>query len=146
MSRPLVEADQERLSDSSTLTTCDLRVGGMDCASCAAAVEGALKQLDGVQDVQVDVVGGRVRVGYAEGKVARGDLSGAIRRVGYRVEDDQARRLTFVVNGMDCADEVRLLEGKLGKLPGVAKLEVDVIRHRLVVEGAIVAAEILRSV
>ena len=146
MASPLVHSDRERRTDSSTLTTCDLRVGGMDCASCAATVEGALKQLDGVQDVQVDVMGGRVRVGYAAGKVARGDLSGAIRRVGYRVEDDEARRLTFVVSGMDCADEVRLLEGKLGKLPGVAKLEFDVVRHRLVVEGAIVAAEIQRSV
>jgi Cd2+/Zn2+-exporting ATPase len=60
----------------------------MDCASCAAAVEGGLKRLEGVDDVHVDVVGGRVRVGYVEGKVARSDLAGAIRRVGYRVEDE----------------------------------------------------------
>lgn len=42
--------------------SCDFRVGGMDCASCAASVEGALKRLEGVQDVRVDVMGGRVRV------------------------------------------------------------------------------------
>ena len=126
--------------------TCDLRVSGMDCASCAAAVESSLRQLEGVHDVRVDVVGGRVRVGYAEGKVARGDLSGAIQRVGYRVEDGDMRRATFTVSGMDCADEVRLIEGKLGKLPGVTKLEFDVIRHRLVVEGVITPAEVQRGV
>jgi Cd2+/Zn2+-exporting ATPase len=69
---------------------CELRVGGMDCASCAATVERALRQVDGVREVDVDVVGGRVRVSYAGGSLARGDLAGAIRRVGYRVEDADA--------------------------------------------------------
>ena len=129
-----------------TAATCDLRVGGMDCASCAATVERALAQLEGVHDVHVDVVGGRVRVSFAEGKVARGDLSGAIERVGYRVEAGDARRHSFIVSGMDCAKEVRLIEGKVGNLPGVTKLEFDLVRHRLIVEGSITAAEIQRGV
>lgn len=129
--------------------SCDFRVGGMDCASCAASVEGALKRLEGVQDVRVDVMGGRVRVTYPEGKVARGDLSGAIRRVGYQVEDERTgtpRRASFTVEGTDCADEVRLIEGKLGKLPGVTRLDIDVVRHRLVVEGTITTPEVQRAV
>ena len=60
----------------------------MDCAGCATSVKAALTRLEGVHDVQVDVVGGRVRVGYVEGKVARGELTGAIRRDGSRVEDE----------------------------------------------------------
>ena len=129
--------------------TCDLRVGGMDCASCAASVERALKHLEGVQDVRVDVVGGKVRVGYAEGKLARGDLAGAIRGVGYTVEDAEdrtSRRAAFLVEGMDCADEVRLIEGKLGNLPGVTGLQFDMVHHRLVVDGAITAPEVQRAV
>ncbi len=136
----------QREADTAAGVTCDLRVSGMDCASCAAAVESSLRQLEGVHDVRVDVVGGRVRVGYAEGKVARGDLSGAVQRVGYRVEDGDVRRAAFTVSGMDCADEVRVIEAKLSKLPGVTKLEFDVIRHRLIVEGAITPAEIQRGV
>jgi Cd2+/Zn2+-exporting ATPase len=62
----------------------------MDCASCAAVIERSLSSLEGVQDVHVDVVGGRVRVAYADGKLARGDLAGVIRRVGYTVLDDTA--------------------------------------------------------
>ena len=122
MSSPAVTSSLEHQGDSSTLT-CDLRVGGMDCASCAASVERALKELEGVQDVQVDVVGGRVRVGYAEGKVARGDLSGAIRRVGYRVEDDETapaesfwerrgRLLMTLTSGLTLA--LALVVGQLG--------------------------------
>src|SRR5687767_11223366 len=66
----------------------DLRVAGMDCASCAAAIESAVRRLDGVRDVQVDVVGGRVRVRHAEEQVKRVDIASAIRSAGYRVESD----------------------------------------------------------
>ncbi len=69
------------------LATCDLQVGGMDCASCAASIERSLATLDGVESVRVDVVGGRVRIGYAKGAVAHTDLVSAIRRVGFSVEE-----------------------------------------------------------
>ncbi|WP_284352596.1 heavy metal translocating P-type ATPase [Roseisolibacter agri] len=130
-------------------TTCELRVGGMDCASCAASVERALKSLEGVQDVRVDVVGGKVRVGYAEGTLARGDLARAIRRVGYTVEDTNdrvSRRAAFLVDGLCCAAEARQLEDRLGNLPGVTTLEFDVMRHRLIVEGTITAPEVQRAI
>lgn len=98
---------------------CTLRVGGMDCSSCAESVDRALRSLAGVQDVRVDVVGGKVTVEYAEGKLARGDLVGAVTRVGYPARDEAAeRREVFEVEGMDCADEVRLIGGRLGTLPG----------------------------
>jgi Cd2+/Zn2+-exporting ATPase len=66
----------------------DFRVAGMDCASCAAAIESAVRRLDGVRDVHVDVVGGRVRVRHSEEQVTRVDIAGAIRSAGYRVESD----------------------------------------------------------
>lgn len=68
------------------LATCDLRVGGMDCASCAASIERSLSTVQGVEDIRVDVVGGRVRVGYARGTVSHRDLTGAIQRAGFTVE------------------------------------------------------------
>ncbi|MEO7823643.1 MAG: heavy metal translocating P-type ATPase [Gemmatimonadaceae bacterium] len=72
--------------------THDLRVGGMTCAGCAATIESALRQVEGVSDVRIDVMGGRVRVGYTGQKNGRGDLSAAIERVGFRVEDEDAMR------------------------------------------------------
>ncbi len=83
---------------------------------------------------------------YAEGKLARGDLSGAIRRVGYRVEEGEARRAVFHVAEMDCADEVRQIEDLLGRLPGVIDLQFDLIARRLIVEGSLSAAEIQRAI
>jgi len=119
----------------------------MDCSSCVESVEKALRQLEGVDDVRVDVVGERVTVEYSGGKLARGDLESAIHRVGYRVKDGSpARREIFEVEGMDCADEVRLIEGRLGKLPCVARLRFDLVNRRLTVEGEISAGEVERAI
>jgi Cd2+/Zn2+-exporting ATPase len=118
----------------------------MDCVSCADEIRRALEKLKGVRDVRVDVVGGKVRVEYAEGKLARGDIAGAIRRIGYRVEESELRSAAFIIDGMDCADEIRQIESKLGRLPGVSRLQFDLVRRRLVVEGSISAPEVQRAV
>ncbi|MES2358289.1 MAG: cation-translocating P-type ATPase [Gemmatimonadota bacterium] len=75
----------ERVSEHAT---CDLQVGGMDCASCASAIEHSLSTLEGVDDVRVDVIGGRVRVGYRNELLTTDELAGAIRRVGFTVKDE----------------------------------------------------------
>jgi Cd2+/Zn2+-exporting ATPase len=125
--------------------SCELRVGGMDCPSCAEDIKRSLGKLEGVQDVAVDVLGGKVRVTYAEGKLARGDFTGAVERIGYRVEGEDVRRASFIVEGMDCAEEVRQIEDKLGRFPGVTNLQFDLMGRRLVVEGSVSANEIARA-
>lgn len=118
----------------------------MDCASCADEIQRELGTLEGVEDVRVDVMGGTVRVEYAEGKLARGDLAGALRRIGFRVEEGQPRRAVFHVAEMDCADEVRQIEDRLGRLPGISSLQFDLISRRLIVDGSMTAAEVQRAV
>ncbi len=137
--------EHQRDADESPAASCDLRVGGMDCPSCAESIKASLRGLEGIQDVQVDVLGGWVRVRYAEGKLARGDIAGAITRVGFPVVDGEVRRASFIVEGMDCAEEVRQIEDKLGRLPGVTNLQFDLLNRRLSVEGAITSAEIKRA-
>ncbi len=73
-------------SEDNFACTVELRVGGMDCAGCAASIEGALKKVAGVADARADVVGGRVTVVSERGPVARDQLAAAIRRAGYQVE------------------------------------------------------------
>lgn len=46
-------------------------------------------------------------------------------------------RSVFRVARLCCASEARLIEGKLGDLPGVTALQFDVVGHRMVVAGAI---------
>ena len=79
----------------------DLRVAGMDCASCAAAIESAVRRLDGVRDVHVDVVRGRVRVRHSDEQVTRLDIASAIRSAGYRVESDSRGPVVDAQGGSD---------------------------------------------
>lgn len=64
----------------------EFHVGGMDCASCAAAIERAVSGLEGVRGVRVDVMRGTVRVAR-EARFGDADLAGAIRSAGYTVRD-----------------------------------------------------------
>lgn len=127
-------------------THCRLDVAGMDCAECSDEIRRALRKIEGVQDVHVDVVGGKVDVAYAESRLARADLVGAVERIGYKVRNRELRGTAFRIEGMDCADEMRILETKLSKLPGVNRLRFDLLARRLVVEGEIKAPEIMRAV
>jgi Cd2+/Zn2+-exporting ATPase len=79
------------LSHSAAAPIRQFRVGGMDCASCAAAIERAVGGLEGVRGVQVDVMQGTVRVARDPG-LDDADLTGAIRKVGYTVSERPADR------------------------------------------------------
>ena len=71
-------------------TTITLPVAGMDCASCAAHIETAVKQLPGVTQVQVLVAAERATVTYNPEQVGRDQIVGAIGQAGYRVPDTGA--------------------------------------------------------
>lgn len=72
----------------STKTTLTLPVAGMDCASCAAHIEQAVKKLPGVESVQVLVATERATVTYDPQQLEREQIAGAIGQAGYSVPDD----------------------------------------------------------
>lgn len=57
-------------------------VAGMSCPSCIRNIDGALKQLDGVANVDVRLREGRVAVRH-DAAVAAATLTEAIRKAGY---------------------------------------------------------------
>lgn len=63
----------------------ELNVSGMSCSHCSAAVEQALKTLDGVNEVEVNLETGKVIVDYDAGAAAEKELDEAIRNAGYEV-------------------------------------------------------------
>ncbi|MDM7935162.1 MAG: heavy-metal-associated domain-containing protein [Methanothrix sp.] len=62
-----------------------LKVLGMACAGCQAAVETALRSLDGVFSAEVDLEAKTARVSYDPAKLARTDLQEAIEKAGYKI-------------------------------------------------------------
>jgi len=67
------------------MTEKTLRVPGMSCGHCKAAVEGELNRLSGVKGSNADVEKGTVVVRYDEAEVSTEQLEGAIEEAGYAV-------------------------------------------------------------
>ena len=62
-------------------------VSGMTCASCVDHVEGALKELSGVQEAVVNLGLGTARVVYIPGVVSTSSMKRAVREVGYEAQE-----------------------------------------------------------
>ena len=62
----------------------ELVVTGMTCAHCERAVAAELSALAAVEDVEVDVATGRVRVTYSA-PLVRGEVQRAIADAGYEL-------------------------------------------------------------
>ncbi|MFG2007111.1 heavy-metal-associated domain-containing protein [Spirillospora sp. NPDC048911] len=66
------------------MTVAAFAVSGMSCGHCASAVTEEVSQLAGIQQVDVDVAGGSVRIS-ANGPIDEGDVRAAIEEAGYEV-------------------------------------------------------------
>ena len=67
----------------STLSTEDISIGGMTCASCVMRVEKALKKLPGVQQATVNLATESARVTFDPALASDGRLRRAVRDAGY---------------------------------------------------------------
>lgn len=65
----------------------ELTITGMTCASCAAAVERAVKKLDGAQSVSVNLATNRASVAYDPARLSLSNIKAAISDAGYGVEE-----------------------------------------------------------
>lgn len=57
----------------------------MTCGHCKMSVEGALNELEGVSNVDVDLATGKVTVTYDESKVTLEEMQEAVEEQGYDV-------------------------------------------------------------
>ena len=69
------------------LTHVDLPVAGMDCADCVAHVEGAIRQLPGVEEVRVLLSAERATVAFDPQRVTLEQIKAAVDGAGYSVPD-----------------------------------------------------------
>ena len=99
-----------------------LPVEGMTCASCVSHVEGALKDLPGVDEVLVSLASGRANLAFDPARVQIADLRVAVADVGYAVPTAE---LTLEVRGMTCASCVAHVEQALRGVSGVVEAVVN---------------------
>lgn len=64
----------------------DIQITGMSCKHCQMTVEKALKTLNGVEDVLVDLATGKASVQFDPAKVSQEDLKTVINGAGYETK------------------------------------------------------------
>jgi len=62
-----------------------LNVQGMSCGSCGNKVDGSIRKLEGIEDVQVNVASGEVAVVFDKGQIAVAQVVAAIESHAYVV-------------------------------------------------------------
>lgn len=102
------------------MTTFDLPIQGMTCASCAGRVERALRKLPQVSSASVNLANEQARIEAPAGSLPQ--LISAIEGAGYNVP---SQPLELSIEGMTCASCVGRIERALNKLPGVSQVAVN---------------------
>jgi len=108
-----------------------LPIEGMDCASCAATVERALRDVHGVEEAAVNFASGEATVRIDEGADTRA-LVEAVGRAGYAVRE---REIELAVRGMHCASCVARVESELAAVPGVTAASVNLASETALVHA-----------
>ena len=99
----------------------------MMCAACTSAIEKAIRNLDGVFQVQVNLGSETAAVEYDGDKLKLADIENAIRDLGYEVIDQQA---VLKIGGMVCAMCVGAVEAALRNLDGVVDVRVNLAAEK----------------
>lgn len=70
------------------MASATLKVTGMTCQHCVAAVKGALESTEGVTRARVDLDAGQASVEYDESRTSPRELAGVIAEEGYEAEEE----------------------------------------------------------
>ncbi len=74
----------EHTQSAPVLETRELKVAGMGCDNCVRKLERAFRAQDGVKDVCIDGIAGRVTVTFDPGRVSIPELQALVVKSGYR--------------------------------------------------------------
>jgi Cu+-exporting ATPase len=104
-----------------------LPVEGMTCASCVSHVENALKKVEYVSEVNVNLATERASLVYDEDQVEVADLVDAVGETGYEIP---VEKTSLPIGGMTCASCVAHVEGALRDVPGVIDVNVNLATEK----------------
>ena len=108
-----------------------LSIQGMTCASCVAHVERALKGVEGVADVNVNLATERASVWLSTDAMGIKELVEAVHEVGYEVPTET---VTLSIGGMTCASCAQTIEKALNKAEGVFAAGVNLATEQATIE------------
>ncbi|KAI9705966.1 MAG: hypothetical protein M1836_005372 [Candelina mexicana] len=132
------------------MSTTTLKVDGMTCGACTAAIERGFKGMDGVENVSVSLVLGRAVVVHNSCAVSVEKVAEIIEDCGFDAEvlstdillpTDRPEPLapitvttTLAIEGMTCGACTSAIEGGFKDVPGVKSFSVSLLSERAVIE------------
>ncbi|MEH2291396.1 heavy metal translocating P-type ATPase [Nostoc sp.] len=78
------------MTQTPSLKTQQIQVGGMDCTSCKMKIEGSLERLRGVTEASVTVATGRLTVTYDPQQVSEVTIQERVKSLGYTIENPKS--------------------------------------------------------
>lgn len=108
-----------------------LKITGMSCAACAAAIEKSLLRVPGVVEANVNFAAEKATAVYDPNVVTLADLIQAVRDTGYDVALDKVQ---LRLKGMSCASCAAAIEKALNRLEGVYHASVNFAAEKAAVE------------
>ncbi len=111
-------------------------VEGITCAGCVNSVEKALKSVEGVEQVNVNLATGKAIVEHPE-SLEFERIEKAINDAGYTVkktENGRSNAHEFNVKGMHCAGCVNAVEKTIRNIGGVKEVSVNLANGKAFVD------------
>ncbi len=114
-------------------TTLQFRIEGIDCPACVTRLERAIARVPGVQNSTVSTINQTLQVA-TDGTTDPLAISTASANVGLTATLyplTSSKQHEWLIEGMDCADCARKIEGAINRLPGVSDLTLNAGNGRL---------------
>jgi Cd2+/Zn2+-exporting ATPase len=109
-----------------------LRIEGMDCADCVLQIERAVNKVKGVRSAKAYLGSSTLAITPETEDLDMNTVVREVKKLGYGVVDEAgAGKATLYVEGMDCADEVEIIDRKMKGLGGVRSYQVNLMNERL---------------
>ncbi|WP_297130422.1 heavy metal translocating P-type ATPase [Terrisporobacter sp.] len=109
----------------------DIKISGMTCASCAKAVERAVRKLDESVEASVNMATEKLSISYNSEKVKSKDIENAIAKAGFGViREEKNKDVIIPIGGMTCASCSKAVERAVKKIDGVESIQVNLATEK----------------
>ncbi|MBC6696064.1 copper-translocating P-type ATPase [Terrisporobacter mayombei] len=109
----------------------DIKISGMTCASCAKAVERAVRKLDESVEASVNMATEKLSISYNSENVKSKDIENAIAKAGFGViREEKNKDVIIPIGGMTCASCSKAVERAVKKLDGVESIQVNLATEK----------------
>lgn len=112
----------------------DFQLGGITCQVCVNKIEKKVNSLIGVKQAVVNFANMKLSIEYDENIIGVPEIVEAVTKLGYSCEEIRdVKEIELNINGITCQSCVNKIEKKVGKLPGVESVAVNLATYKGVV-------------